>query len=86
MCWCSLAFTDKLEKQPKKRSALKLFFGFLAGYIIAITGHQKGVIINMTTEEVRTAENAIDGVHIICISKYGHAKYIHVQLVCKKVK
>ncbi|KAF5879896.1 uncharacterized protein DAT39_023604 [Clarias magur] len=59
------AALDELEKRPTNRSALRLFFGFLAGYIIAITGHRKGVVINMTTEEVQTAEKAKDGARII---------------------
>ncbi|GLD73208.1 uncharacterized protein AKAME5_002453300 [Lates japonicus] len=54
-----------IEKRPENRVKLKLFFGLLGGYIAAITGHRKGVVINMTTEEVETAEKTKEGARII---------------------
>ncbi|KAF5880176.1 uncharacterized protein DAT39_023322, partial [Clarias magur] len=69
------AALDELEKRPTNRSALRLFFGFLAGYIIAITGHRKGVVINMTTEEVQTAEKAKDGARIIRVEQHKTQRY-----------
>lgn len=45
-----------------------MLFGFLCEYIIAIAGHQKGVVINMTTKEVETAEQTKNGAHIIRVS------------------
>lgn len=45
-----------------------MFFGLLGGYIIAITGHRKGVVINMTTEEIETAEKTKGGARTIRVS------------------
>ncbi|KAF5880267.1 uncharacterized protein DAT39_023232, partial [Clarias magur] len=70
-----VAALDELEKRPTNRSALRLFFGFLADYIIAITGHRKGVVINMTTEEVQTAEKAKDGAPIIRVEQHKTQRY-----------
>lgn len=36
--------------------------------MIAITGHRKGVVINMTSEEVETAERTKGGARIIRVS------------------
>ncbi|KAK3506416.1 hypothetical protein QTP70_015746 [Hemibagrus guttatus] len=69
------AALDDLEKQPENRAMLKLFFGFLSGYIIAITGHRKGVVINMTTEGVETAEKAKDGARIIRVEHHKTQRY-----------
>lgn len=64
----SSGFTGYLEKHPSNRQTLNLFFGLLGGYIIAITGHRKGVVINMTREEVENAERTKTGDRIIRVS------------------
>ncbi|XP_026010597.1 uncharacterized protein LOC113013696 isoform X4 [Astatotilapia calliptera] len=69
------AALDYLEKQPQNRSIVKLFFGLLGGYIIAITGHRKGVIINMTTEEVDMAEKTKQGGRIIRVKQHKTQRY-----------
>ncbi|XP_070767928.1 uncharacterized protein [Enoplosus armatus] len=58
-----------IEKRPENRAKLTLFFGLLGGYIIAITGQRKGVVINMTTEEIHTAEKTKKGARIIRVTK-----------------
>ena len=63
----SISFVD-LEKHPENRARLKEFFGLLGGYIIAVTGHRKGVVINMTTKEVKEAEKTKQGARIIRVS------------------
>ncbi len=57
-----------LERHPEDRARLKEFFGLLGGYIIATTGHRKGVVINMTTNEVKAAEKTKQGARIIRVS------------------
>ncbi|XP_019211334.1 uncharacterized protein LOC102080074 isoform X1 [Oreochromis niloticus] len=69
------AALDYLEKQPQNRSIVKLFFGLLGGYLIAITGHRKGVVINMTTEEVEMAEKTKQGARIIRIKQHKTQRY-----------
>ncbi|XP_019211339.1 uncharacterized protein LOC102079580 isoform X3 [Oreochromis niloticus] len=69
------AALDDLEKQPQNRTILKLFFGLLGGYLIAITGHRKGVVINMTTEEVEMAEKTKQGARIIRVKQHKTQRY-----------
>ncbi|KAK2829831.1 hypothetical protein Q7C36_017821 [Tachysurus vachellii] len=70
------AMLDDLEKQPENRPILRIFFGFLGGYIVATTGHRKGVVINMTTEQVETAEKTKNGGRIIRAKRQlGHKTY-----------
>ncbi|KAK2829830.1 hypothetical protein Q7C36_017820 [Tachysurus vachellii] len=70
------AMLDDLEKQPENRPTLRIFFGFLGGYIVATTGHRKGVVINMTTEEVEKAEKTKNGGRIIRAKRQlGHKTY-----------
>ncbi|KAG7506554.1 hypothetical protein JOB18_008867 [Solea senegalensis] len=65
----------KLEKHPEDRACLKEFFGLLGGYIIATTGHRKGVVINMTTKEVKAAEKTKQGAHIIRVGQHKTQRY-----------
>ncbi|XP_060752887.1 uncharacterized protein LOC132863861 isoform X2 [Tachysurus vachellii] len=69
------AMLDDLEKQPENRPTLRIFFGFLGGYIVATTGHRKGVVINMTTEEVETAEKTKNGGRIIRVEQHKTQGY-----------
>lgn len=58
-------FAEELEDQPDDRRVLHLYFGFLSGYLVATTGHQKGVIVNITLEEVTTVQKTQNNAHII---------------------
>ncbi|KAK2836093.1 hypothetical protein Q7C36_013962 [Tachysurus vachellii] len=70
------AILDDLEKQPENRPTLRIFFGFLGGYIIATTGLRKGVVISMTAKEVETAEKTKNGGRIIRVKwQLGHKMY-----------
>ncbi|XP_078022173.1 uncharacterized protein LOC144462275 [Epinephelus lanceolatus] len=64
-----------LEKHPEDRACLKEFFGLLGGYIIATTGHRKGVVINMTTKEVKAAEKTKQGARIIRVGQHKTQRY-----------
>ncbi|KAL7384859.1 hypothetical protein ABVT39_010294 [Epinephelus coioides] len=64
-----------LEKHPEDRACLKEFFGLLGGYIIATTGHRKGVVINMTTKEVKAAEKTKQGARIIRVGQHKSQRY-----------
>ncbi|XP_071329108.1 uncharacterized protein DDB_G0284459-like [Trachinotus anak] len=64
-----------LEKHPEDRAHLKEFFGLLGGYIIATTGHRKGVVINMTTKEVKAAEKTKQGARIIRVGQHKTQRY-----------
>ncbi|XP_028428313.1 uncharacterized protein LOC114551467 [Perca flavescens] len=46
-------------------SSSMLFFGLLSGYIVAVTGHRKGVVLNMTRKEVKAADKLKNGNRII---------------------
>ncbi|KAL7398601.1 hypothetical protein ABVT39_012021, partial [Epinephelus coioides] len=70
----SVRRTD-LEKHPEDRACLKEFFGLLGGYIIATTGHRKGVVINMTTKEVKAAEKTKQGARIIRVGQHKTQRY-----------
>ncbi|KAG7507767.1 hypothetical protein JOB18_043836 [Solea senegalensis] len=65
----------KLEKHPEDRACLKEFFGLLGGHIIATTGHRKGVVINMTTKEVKAAEKTKQGARIIRVGHHKTQRY-----------
>lgn len=54
----------ELEKHPTTEN-LDWFYGLLAGFVICTTGHRRGVISNMTVDEVGTAEADGDGRRII---------------------
>ncbi|XP_039468144.1 uncharacterized protein LOC120440226 [Oreochromis aureus] len=68
----------ELEKNPTTEN-LDWFYGLLAGFVICTTGHRRGVISNMTVEEVGTAEADGDGRRIIRVKEhktketFGHA-------------
>ncbi|XP_026016740.1 uncharacterized protein LOC113029683 [Astatotilapia calliptera] len=68
----------ELEKNPTPEN-LDWFYGLLAGFVICTTGHRRGVISNMTVEEVGTAEADGDGRRIIRVKEhktketFGHA-------------
>ncbi|CAI5658418.1 unnamed protein product [Oreochromis niloticus] len=68
----------ELEKNPTTEN-LDWFYGLLAGFVICTTGHRRGVISNMTVEEVGTAEADGDGQRIIRVKEhktketFGHA-------------
>ncbi|KAL4006322.1 hypothetical protein ACER0C_000174 [Sarotherodon galilaeus] len=68
----------ELEKNPTTEN-LDWFYGLLAGFVICTTGHRRGVISNMTVEEVGTAEADDDGRRIIRVKEhktketFGHA-------------
>ncbi|CAI5669544.1 unnamed protein product [Oreochromis niloticus] len=70
--------TIELEKNPTTEN-LDWFYGLLAGFVICTTGHRRGVISNMTVEEVGTAEADGDGRRIIRVKEhktketFGHA-------------
>ncbi|KAL7385251.1 hypothetical protein ABVT39_018329 [Epinephelus coioides] len=64
-----------LEKHPEDRACLKEFFGLLGGYIIATTGHRKGVVINMTTKEVKAAEKTKQGARNIRVGQHKSQRY-----------
>ncbi|KAM7390925.1 hypothetical protein PAMA_008906 [Pampus argenteus] len=59
------AALDDLAKEPHNIRKLRLFFGLLGGFLIATTGHRKGIIINMTVKEVKTAEKTTRGCRVI---------------------
>ncbi|KAG7456329.1 hypothetical protein MATL_G00250940 [Megalops atlanticus] len=67
-----------LEADPSE-SNLARAYGLLAGYMICLTGHRKGVIENMTAEEVHLAPEDKDGRRVIKVKKhktagtFGHA-------------
>lgn len=61
----------ELEKNPTPEN-LDWFYGLLAGFVICTTGHRRGVISNMTVEEVGTAEADGDGRRIIRVKSLSN--------------
>ncbi|KAM7406703.1 hypothetical protein PAMP_001060 [Pampus punctatissimus] len=73
------AALDDLAKEPHNIRKLRRFFGLLGGFLIATTGHRKGVITNMTVKEVKTAEKTTRGYRVIRTKRHlGHEKYERV--------
>ena len=66
--WSCYAFAEHLEKTPADKKRQRKFFGLLSGYIVALTGHRKGVVLNMTRKEVKAAEKLKNGDRIIRVS------------------
>ncbi|KAA8577637.1 hypothetical protein FQN60_016055, partial [Etheostoma spectabile] len=58
--------------QKKKQ---RMFFGLLSGYIVALTGHRKGVVLNMTRKEVQAADKLKNGRHIIRVEQHKTGRY-----------
>ena len=64
-----MLFIDDLEQDPGNKALLNTFFGLLGGFLVATTGHRRGVLINMTIQEVNEAEQTRAGGRIIRVSK-----------------
>nr|XP_046231483.1 uncharacterized protein LOC124051823 isoform X1 [Scatophagus argus]XP_046231484.1 uncharacterized protein LOC124051823 isoform X1 [Scatophagus argus] len=75
----SLCFTASLTQKPNK-DKLDRFYGLLAGFIVCTTGHRKGVVANMTVEEVTSAQCDASQQRIIGVKQhktrdtFGHAQ------------
>lgn len=59
-----LYFTVTLEATPGKTS-LEDFYGLLAGFIVCVTGHRRGVLADMRVEDVISADCDASGRRII---------------------
>ncbi|XP_032365902.1 neurofilament light polypeptide [Etheostoma spectabile] len=66
---------ESLEKRPAKKKKQRMFFGLLSGYIVALTGHRKGVVLNMTRKEVQAADKLKNGRHIIRVEQHKTGRY-----------
>nr|XP_046231996.1 uncharacterized protein LOC124052114 [Scatophagus argus] len=70
---------SSLMQKPNK-DKLDRFYGLLGGFIVCITGHRTGVVANMTTEEVSSAECDASQRRIIGVKlhktrdTFGHAQ------------
>lgn len=73
----SSSLKDDLAKEPHNIRKRRLFFGLLGGFLIATTGHRKGVIINMTVKEVKTAEKTTRGCRVIRVSTNMKMKQVN---------
>ncbi|KAM7365210.1 hypothetical protein PAMP_016156 [Pampus punctatissimus] len=69
------AALDDLAKEPHNIRKLRRFFGLLGGFLIATTGHRKGLITNMTVKEVKTAEKTTRGYRVIRIQEHKTQRY-----------
>ncbi|KAJ8004379.1 hypothetical protein DPEC_G00135080 [Dallia pectoralis] len=58
-----------IENAPARISAA------LGGYIVAVTGHRKGVLINLTRAEVKEADKLKNGDRIIRVEQHKTARY-----------
>nr|XP_046231486.1 uncharacterized protein LOC124051823 isoform X2 [Scatophagus argus] len=70
---------SSLTQKPNK-DKLDRFYGLLAGFIVCTTGHRKGVVANMTVEEVTSAQCDASQQRIIGVKQhktrdtFGHAQ------------
>lgn len=78
---CSSSLKDDLAKEPHNLKKLRLFFGLLGGFLIATTGHRKGVITNMTVKEVKTAEKITRGYRVIRVSTNIKMKQVNTTCI-----
>ncbi len=78
---CSSSLKDDLEKESHNIRKPRLFFGLLGGFLIATTGHRKGVIINMTVKEVKTAEKTTRGCRVIRVSTNIKMKQVNTTCI-----
>ncbi|XP_039678107.1 uncharacterized protein LOC120572755 [Perca fluviatilis] len=69
------AALDSLEKHPTDKKRQRMFFGLLSGYIVAVTGHRKGAVVNMTRKEVKAADKLKNGDRIIRVEQHKTARY-----------
>ncbi|KAF1381122.1 hypothetical protein PFLUV_G00171240 [Perca fluviatilis] len=67
--------SDSLEKHPTDKKRQRMFFGLLSGYIVAVTGHRKGAVVNMTRKEVKAADKLKNGDRIIRVEQHKTARY-----------
>lgn len=65
-CWLTifLYFTVTLEATPGK-AGLEEFYGLLAGFIVCMTGHRRGVLADMRVKDVASADCDASGRRII---------------------
>ncbi|KAJ7985049.1 hypothetical protein DPEC_G00361110 [Dallia pectoralis] len=67
--------SNALEKKTEAKKHQRMFFGLLGGYIVAVTGHRKGVLLNLTRAEVKEADKQKNGDRIICVEQHKTARY-----------
>ncbi len=76
---CFSSLKDDLEEEPHN---IRKLFGLLGGFLIATTGHRKGVIINMSVKEVKTAEKTTRGHRVIRVSTNIKMKQVNTTCIC----
>uniref|UniRef100_A0AAV2LWX4 Uncharacterized protein n=1 Tax=Knipowitschia caucasica TaxID=637954 RepID=A0AAV2LWX4_KNICA len=66
---------DQLKSDPKSTWSLLRFFSLLGGYLIATTGHRKGVLVNMLVTELQEAVKVSRGRRVIRVKQHKTQRY-----------